>query len=141
MLLVSMSFIYIHAFCLLTSIFLYVFFFWFFYMLSHFSLVLNFMERFKCDTNIVCMSCFIVCICIFLCRIWKLTRACVIIVWFFPTLNKAYCIVLYCNMENVMSFKHISFHFLYFFCFSYKSKFLLCNYILLKYTSKLLTEI
>ena len=26
----------------------------------------------------------------------SLAPACVIIVWFFPTLNKAYCIVLYC---------------------------------------------
>ena len=36
---------------------------------------------------------FIVYICLFPCRIEKLTKACAMIVGFFPTLNTAYCIV------------------------------------------------
>ena len=52
---------------------------------SYFNLILNFMERFLNMTVLfrilcACMFCFIVCICIFLCRILKLTRACAIIV-------------------------------------------------------------
>ena len=38
-------------------------------------------------------------LCIHLCRVYKLTRACVILVWFFPTLNWIYCSVLYCMVQ------------------------------------------
>ena len=57
MLLVSMCFIYIHVFCLLTSIYIYMLLKY----AGHFSLVLNFMERFKYDwffLQILC-ACFI----------------------------------------------------------------------------------
>jgi hypothetical protein len=59
-------------------------------MSCHSKNLLNFTVLFE---FIVCMFRLIVCMSIFLYQIWKLTRTCIIIVWFFLTLNQLYCIV------------------------------------------------